>query len=78
MNEEDIVRKLMEKKHGRISQPTTVVEKWSSLNATRGVLEQDVLMFLEHPSTSRFNELKMSMYWYQYWKQKEVYKEVEE
>ena len=78
MNEEDIVRKIMEKKHGRISQPTSVVEKWSKVNAIRAVLEQDVLMFLEHPTTARFSELKMSMYWYQYWKQKEVFEEVEE
>ena len=44
----------------------------------RESLDRDLEVFKKNPSAKNFSELKMSMYWYQYWMQKATYDEVEE
>jgi hypothetical protein len=78
MNEEILVRKLQEEKYGPIYQPTDKNTVMVRISGFREALERDLEEFKRNPSAKNFTELKMSMYWYQYWSQKAIYDEVEE
>ena len=78
MNEELMVRKLQEEKYGPVHQPTDEQTVRIKLLGFRQMLAEDMAEFRENPSAENFNSLKMTMYWYQYWKQKATYDEVEE
>jgi hypothetical protein len=78
MNEELIVRKLQEEKYGSIHNPTDRNTVMLKIMGFRESLDRDLEVFKKNPSAKNFSELKMSMYWYQYWMQKATYDEVEE
>jgi len=78
MNEEKIVRQLQEEKYGPVNQPTDENTVRLKIMGFRQVLDDDLRAFKKNPSAKNFSELKMSMYWYQYWMQKATYDEVEE
>ena len=78
MNENKIVRQIQEKKYGPINSPYPENTVRIKVMGFRDSLDSDLEEFKKNPSHKNFEELKMSMYWYQYWKQKATYDEVEE
>ena len=78
MNEEKLALEAMEEVHGPIHKPMDNNSVRIKIHTVREVLTQDLNKFIKNPSSKNFNSMKMSMYWYQYWSQKETYDEVEE
>tara|TARA_R100001510_G_C7457564_1_gene79556 strand:+ start:70 stop:306 length:237 start_codon:yes stop_codon:yes gene_type:complete len=77
MNEREIVRRLQEEKYGAIDSPYPENTVRIKVMGFRESLDMDLQEFKKNPSYKNFEELKMSMYWYQYWSLKAVYDEVE-
>lgn len=78
MREEITVRKLQEEKYGPINQPTDTDTVRLKTLGFKNSMNMDLEKFKKDPSSENFSELKMSMYWFQYWANKAVYDEVEE
>lgn len=78
MNEEIMALRAMEEKHGSIHKPMDANTVRMNIMNYREMLAKDMDEFIRRPSAKNFSSLKMSMYWYQYWSNKETYDEVEE